>query len=201
MGIHAQTLLVGLNGLAKHLVTLADYAHIVVSLRLTQWVGLSLGCLLELGHSGRVLVLEQQRISQVIGCLRIAVVLFYGLAVADLGIGKVTSPVLLVTLTDILAVGLGTHAHGHQQQQNGCSGLFAGTKQRHTLQQRVLALKQANLNNEQQQSQDAKRLELLVIVAVDSCLRLLLGQLLKFLVEQVLSIAVVLDVDIGTATG
>ena len=199
VGIQAQALLVGLDGLAEHAVTLADEAYVMVSLRLAQVVGFHLRSLVVLHDGGRVLVLGHQRISEVVEGLRVAVVLLQSLAVADLGVGKVAATVLLVALSHIQPVRLGTHTHGHQQQCDGGYGLLLGTEQRDTLGQRVLALQQANLDDEQQEGQYAKGLELLVVVAVDGALRLLLRQLVELLVQQVLGVAVVLDVDVGTA--
>ena len=197
MGIQAQALLIGLDGFAEHLMALADHTHIVECHRLAQVIGLNLGRLLELSHRRRVFVLCQQRITEVVEGLRVAVVLLQSLAVADFGIGIVARHELLIALAHVLTVGLCRSRQGYQSKQQR-DGRFA-TKQRHTLQQRVLAFQQADFDDEQQQRQDTERLELLVVVAVDGGLRLLLREFIELVVEQILGVAVVLDVDIGTA--
>ena len=199
-GVQTERLLVGLDSLAEHLVLLADDAKVMEGLRLAQGVCLHLAGCLKLLDGSRVLMLRQQGVAQVVVGLGITVVLLERLAVAHLGVVKVAGTVLLVAVTQVLAVGLcrSTHRHQHKEQ---CHSTFLSAEERHALEQRVLALEDAHLQDEEQQRQDAKGPELLVEVAIDGTVNLLLRQFVELGVEQVLGAAVVLNVDEGAATG
>ena len=87
LGIQTQGILVRLDGLTVHLVGLTDDTHVMVGLCLAQGIGLQTGCSLELLHSGRVLLLCHEGITQVEGCLRVLGVLLNRLTIGHLGIG------------------------------------------------------------------------------------------------------------------
>ena len=175
--IQAQGILVSLDSLAIHLVRLTDHTHVMIGCSLTQRVGFDAGSLLELLHSRRILLLSHQRITQVIGCLRILGIFFYGLTIRHLGLIVLPHTELLVTLAVILAIGLGAGSDGHQQQSYGSSGLLLRTEKRQALEQRIAAVEDANLENEQQQCQNGHSLELLVELAVNGTGSLFLSQL------------------------
>ena len=105
--IVAQRLLIGLDGLAEHLVLLTHHTHIMIGLGTTQWIGLELGSSLQLGDGQRVLALSHQGITQVVVSLGVALVLLHGLAVRHLGISSIALAELLVALTYQVAVSLG----------------------------------------------------------------------------------------------
>ena len=130
--------------------------------------------------------------------LRITVVLLQCFTVADLRIGEVSTTKELIALTDILTVGLCHSTHGYQHEQQGDSTLLRA-KERYILQQRVLALQDANLGNDKQQRQDSECHELLVEVAIDGTINLFLRQFVKFSIQLVLSTAIVLYVNESTA--
>ena len=107
VGIQAEGLFVGLDGLSIHLMALTDDTHVMEGLVLALRVGLELGSTLKLYDGGRVFLLSHQGIAQVIGSLRIAGILLHCLPVAHLRIGEVAGGKLFVALAHILAVGLG----------------------------------------------------------------------------------------------
>ena len=86
----------------------------------------------------------------------------------------------------------------HQQEQK--RHRLLAIEQMDVAQMRVLDFKNTYLSNQEQQNEDAYCLELLVEVAIDRTGYFLLCQLVKFTVQLFLCIAVVLDMDIGTAT-
>ena len=197
--IQAQGILVGLDSLTIHLVRLANHTHVMIGSRLAQRVGLDAGSLLKLLHSGRVLLLGHQRITQVISSLRILGIFFYGLTIRHLGLIILSHAELLVTLADILAVGLCAGSHSHQQQQHR-SHLLLRAKERQALEQRTATVVDTYLEDEQQQCQDSHSLELLVKLTVNSAGSFLLREFVEFVIQLVLCRTVVLHMDIGTAT-
>ena len=216
-GVQTEGILIGLYRFAIHLMRLADDTHIMIGLGLTQRIGFQLGSTLELRHSGRILLLRHQGITQIIDGLRVLGVLLNSFPIRHLCVGIVTTTEQFVTLTDILTVGLGVRGkrkeergkrNADKQKNSQCLSILLplstfhfSLKQRQILQQRVTTIQDTDLQNQQQDRQNAHSLELFVELTIDSCRGLFLRQFIKFIVQLLLGGTVVLHMDIGTTAG
>ena len=86
---------------------------------------------------------------------------------------------------------------GRQQHKQHSSALKEGD----LLQQRVTPIEDTDFNNQQDQGQQGKGLELLVKLTVKGSRSFFLGEFIEFMVELLLGGTVVLNMDIGTTTG
>ena len=106
--IEAQCLLIGFDGLSIQAMTLTDDAHIMVRLVAAHGILLELSGFFELLYGGRIFLLCQQGIAQIVVGLRILVVPLYGFGIGYFCLFEIAEAEMLVALTDILAVGLRT---------------------------------------------------------------------------------------------
>ena len=116
--IITQGILVGLDSLVIHLVSLAYYSHIVIGSGLAQRIGLDACRLFKLLYCSRILLLRHQRIAQIICSLRILGILLYSLAIRYLSLIVLSQSELLITLADILAVG-SLSMSGERKEERG----------------------------------------------------------------------------------
>ena len=119
-GVVAQCLLISLDGLAKHLVLLADYPHVMVSLGPTHGIGLQFGPSLQLLEGQRVLALHHQCIAKVVVGLRIASILLHRLAVGHLRIRRIPLSIHLVAIAHQAAIRLCRSLTERQHQEQQC---------------------------------------------------------------------------------
>jgi hypothetical protein len=118
----SQALLISFDGIREELMLLAHHSDVVPHHRLTELGRLTLSRILKLRHGSTVLLLHQQRATEIIKRLRVGRILAQRLPVLYLSLGIVLLAVQAVTISDKLPVALcmnikhSHHAHGQQEQ-------------------------------------------------------------------------------------